>query len=560
VSGFDFDAVVVGSGFGGSVVTCRLAEAGLHVCLLERGRAYPPGSFARTPVEMAQAFWAPDDVNPQRGTYGLFDVWSFTEGKVLVSSGLGGGSLIYANVMLRPLRAWPDDDWPIKRRDLDPYYDTVEAMLGAQRYPWTATTPKSRAFTDAARATGMTVEEARVAVTFARPGEPEPRRAVQFDDGDGNLHKLPRTTCRLCGECDIGCNYGSKNTLDFTYLSRAVKTDTPAEIRPSCEVTSFEPLENEGGTGFRISYIERSFAESSDGGPGFAATGSRRITVTARSLILAAGALGSTRLLLRNRSAFPRIGDALGRNYSGNGDLLGFALGSTKQTEISFGPVITTSAYSEGAESGQYYVVQDGGVPAFTLWPLDLFGRRGTKLRSVLSNRFLRHGKLQRLLWHRSPPGTQVGSLLSAVFGDGGLSAGSLPLLAFGREAADGEMSLRNGELEITWPTPQTHEPYYAAVQARLALITEQMGGHYASPAQWLLGEHLVSVHPLGGCPMHAEPEHGVVDLNGQVHHYERLYVADGSIVPRALGVNPSLTIAATAELISKNIVARLRQ
>ena len=148
---FDFDAVVVGSGFGGSVVTCRLAEAGRSVCLLERGRAYPPGSFARTPAQMAQAFWAPDDANPAGGTYGLFDVWSFTQGKALVSSGLGGGSLIYANVMLRPLSGWPEGDWPIPLSDLNPFYDLAEETLGAQEYPWTPTTPKSRAFAEASR-------------------------------------------------------------------------------------------------------------------------------------------------------------------------------------------------------------------------------------------------------------------------------------------------------------------------------------------------------------------------------------------------------------------------
>ena len=224
-----FDAVVVGSGFGGAVTACRLAEAGRRVLVLERGKAYPPGSFPRSPLGLKNNLW-----DPSEGLHGMFDLWSFDGLEALVSSGLGGGSLIYANVMIRKDERWfvrEDLDrggyeyWPVTRAELDPHYDRVEAMLNAQRYPYGEppydTTPKTRAFEAAAKESGLDWFLPKLAVTFAPepgaapvPGEPirEPRP---------NIHGRTRETCRLVGECDVGCNYGAKNTLDYTYLSRA---------------------------------------------------------------------------------------------------------------------------------------------------------------------------------------------------------------------------------------------------------------------------------------------------------------------------------------------------
>lgn len=218
------DTVVVGSGFGGAVTAYRLAETGRSVVLLERGKPYPPGGFPRTPADMARNFW-----DPSRGLHGLFDIWSFRGLEGVVSSGLGGGSLIYANVLLRkderwfvhesPLPGGGYENWPIGRADLDPHYDRVEHMLGATRYPYDDT-PKTRALRQAAARLDLAVSRPPLAVSFGpRPGAP-PVPGAQIDEpAYGNLHGLPRSTCRLCGECDVGCNYGAKNTLDHTYLS-----------------------------------------------------------------------------------------------------------------------------------------------------------------------------------------------------------------------------------------------------------------------------------------------------------------------------------------------------
>ena len=297
-----FEAIVIGSGFGGSVMAYRLAEAGLQVCLLERGKAYPPGSFPRSPYRMRENFW-----DPGEGLYGLYDFWSFHRIHALVASGLGGGSLIYANVLLRKDEEWfvkedlargGYEHWPLTRDDLDPHYDTVEEMMRPQRYPFDQApyndTSKTRAFREAARRLGLEPFLPNLAVTFANEGEaPVPGEPIREEHG--NLHGRTRHTCRLVGECNVGCNYGSKNSLDYTYLSEAKRLG--ADLRTGCEVEAFEP--HESGGGYALRYLEHRYSEDPEG------RDTTVRTVTADRLILSAGAIGSTYLLLRNRSGLP---------------------------------------------------------------------------------------------------------------------------------------------------------------------------------------------------------------------------------------------------------------
>ena len=242
-----FDVIVVGTGFGGSVVAMRLAAAGKSVLVLERGQPHPPGAFARTPYGMRKNFWAPD-----RGAYGLFDLWAFSSLDVVLASGLGGGSLIYANVMLRKdertfvLEDLGDggyENWPVTRADLEPHYDRFEQFQRPQRFPMDdgepySSTSKTRAMLQAAERMGLECELPPLAVMFAADGEsPAPGRPIP--GGEQNVHGAPRSTCRLCGECDIGCNYGSKSTLDLTCLSEAWRLG--AELRTCCEVRTIAP-------------------------------------------------------------------------------------------------------------------------------------------------------------------------------------------------------------------------------------------------------------------------------------------------------------------------------
>ncbi|HET7274860.1 MAG TPA: NAD(P)-binding protein, partial [Longimicrobiaceae bacterium] len=251
-----FDAVVIGSGFGGSVMAYRLAEAGLNVCVLERGQAYPPGSFPRTPRDMNRNFW-----DPSKGLFGMFNLWSFKNLGALVSSGLGGGSLIYANVLLRKDEKWFVKDesgapgaeyWPVTRADLDPHYDRVEKMMNAQRFPFEHEpynrVEKTVAMKSAAEKLGLDFMFPPLAVTFGNEGE-KPVPGEPIKEEHRNLHDKTRLTCTLCAECDIGCNHGSKNSLDYNYLSAAKRAG--AEIRTLAEVDTFEPR---SGGGYNVHY------------------------------------------------------------------------------------------------------------------------------------------------------------------------------------------------------------------------------------------------------------------------------------------------------------------
>ncbi|WP_369255326.1 GMC oxidoreductase [Geodermatophilus amargosae] len=546
----DFDVVVVGSGFGGSVMAWRLSDAGLDVCVLERGKAYPPGSFPRSPHDMAQNFW-----DPSEGRQGLFDVWSFSRISAVVSSGLGGGSLIYANVLLRkdpetfvsePLPGGGSEDWPVTYADLERHYRAVEQMMDVHPYPLQVApydrTHKATAMQQAAGTLGLDWQLPNLAVTFGRDADrPVPGEQI-LDRGYPNLHGLPRSTCRLVGECDIGCNSGSKNSLDHTYLSAAVHRG--AVIRTRCEVRGFQPVEG----GYAVDYVEHH--DTDEGLP----VPSDRLPVhrlTCRRLVLAAGALGSTYLLLKNRSVFPRLSPMLGARFSGNGDYLGFAAkarsrdGGVRRLDPTFGPVITTATRLPDGAGGRGAYVEDAGYPEFVNWLVE----EGLLSQTAGLGRFLLERGIARLTRR---PRTSIGSPLSRVFGRNTLGVTSLPLLGMGRDVPDGWMRLRGGYLDVDW-RPAASRAYLRRVDGAMRDLSAAMGARYVNPLWWL--NLLVTVHPLGGCPMGTGPDRGVVDSHGRVFGHPGLHVADGSVMPGPVGANPSLTIAALADRFAERLV-----
>jgi cholesterol oxidase len=534
-----FDVVIVGSGFGGSVMAYRLAEAGLDVCLLERGSAYPPGSFPRSPREMSRNFW-----DPSEGLYGLFDLWSFRGLEAVVGSGLGGGSLIYANVLLRKDERWfvtedlergGHEDWPVTRADLDPHYKRVEEMIVPQRYPRDhqpyATTPKVLALREGAERIGLEVDDPPLAVIFGNDeGRPVPGEVI--DEENPNLHGAKRYTCQLVGECDLGCNWGAKNTLDYTYLSAAKRRG--AELWTRCEARTLEPV----GGGYRVGYVVH--PERREG------------TVTAERLVLSAGALGTPFLLLRNRDHFPDLGPQLGTRFCGNGDLLTFAVGCTDPTEPARGPVITSAIrYPDELDGGEGrgFYIEDAGVPEFVNWLIQATDGPGSVRRAAtVLWRVIR----QRLL---GDPESNLSAEVAGVLGDGRLAGHYLPLLGMGRDIPDGRMKLtRRGYLDIDWST-RSSRTYFKRLRAESHRLAKALGAEKVidNPI-WHL-RRAITVHPLGGCPMSRAPERGVVDSYGEAWGHKRLYVADGSVMPGPVGPNPSLTIAALADRFATAIV-----
>jgi len=555
-----FDVIVIGSGFGGSVSAYRFAEAGRRVCVLERGKAYPPGSFPRSPYEMKQNFW-----DPSQGLHGMYNVWSFRNLGAVVSSGLGGGSLIYANVLIRKDERWFVNEkadrpgyeaWPITRADLEPHYDNVERMLAPQRYPVAhapyAQTPKLAAMRVAAEALSARARPGQVefqlpnlAVTFGNPGAP-PVPGEPIVEEFPNLHGRTRDTCRLCGECDIGCNFGSKNTLDYNYLTRAQRAH--ADIRTRCEVRSFKPRR---GSGYEVSYVDHS--------TGMTDTKALPLhTLTCDQLVLAAGAIGSTFMLLKNRADFPNLSPRLGHAINGNGDILGLVLHSHDQatgegrvTEPSQGPVITSALrFADQLDGvgahGRGFYVEDAGYPQFVNWLVQSADISGTAARFA---GFLWTWVKMHVV---ANPSSDLGQALSGLLGSGSFTRSALPLLGMGRDVPTGIASLNAaGLLALDW-TIEPSRDYFDRVRDAMHDIADALSAKYADDPLWLLSQEL-TVHPLGGCPMGESREQGVVDAYGEVFGYPGFYIVDGSVLPGPVGPNPALTIAACADRFTEH-------
>ncbi len=543
-----FDAVVVGSGFGGSVMAGRLAEAKLNVCLLERGQAYPPGSFPRAPHEMKANFW-----DPSAALHGLFNVWSFPGAGALVSSALGGGSHIYANVLIRKDEHWffdADRPWPVTRAELDPHYDAVERMLNAQKYPLDKPpfdrTLKTHAMREAGAQLGLEWLLPNLAVSFRQRAVTDPEHpddtgnpalfGAPLIEEHENLHKAMRTTCRLCGECDIGCNFGSKNTLDFNYLSSARRHG--AQLRTLCEVRSFDKQQDGR---YHIEYVQHSLgAPSKEAKP---------VTITADRLILAAGTFGSTYLLLKNRVAFPRLSPALGTRYSGNGDLLSFIMNARKPLNPTYGPVITSAIRVENdGDLGGFYV-EDGGFPVFLAWivenALDLPG---------FAERALHFGKRTIYGALGLDPDADLGNEVSHLIGPAKTASHSLPILTMGRDTPSGKLTLNGKFLECDWNIKKS-AAYYDRLIETGKRIAETMGAQYQHNPGFEYFKQVMTAHPLGGCPMGTNRDEGVVNSYGEVFEYPGLYVTDGAVLPGPVGPNPALTIAALADRAATHII-----
>ena len=548
-----YDVVVIGSGFGGAVAAHRLTKAGLRVCLFERGRSYPPGSFARSAAEASRTLW-----DPSEGLHGLFDLWSFRRTDAIVSAGLGGGSLIYANVLLPMDPNWfyfqlPNGDrqpWPIGYDQLEEHYATVEAMLNPSPYPasYAAVTPKPGRFAAAATANGYEVTSPPLAVTFAAsPNEPE-----IFEEGADNLHGVSRLACRRTGQCDAGCNNGSKNTLDFTYLSQIDSDPGDQTIFTNCEVKTFRRV----GTEWQVGYVHHKPPTAQR--TRIVEPTPRR--VRARALVVAAGTLGTNFLLLKNRPSLPRMSDRLGHGFSGNGDFLGFLTRGAEPVAPATGPVITTMirrpdrADPDPRPYGDLslgHYIQDGGYPSLLEWLTELTPPKGIVRRAAS----LAVSRGRQALTGEPP--IAVSKKVAKLLNEGQQSATIMPLLAMGRDTPDSTLRLKGGFLDLD--QAMGSRAYIAQVQETLGALAKELGATYHDYMSEIFSR-FITVHPLGGAAMATSPDAGVVDDFGRVFGYEKehLLVMDGSVMPGPVGPNPSLTIAALAERFSAQLADEL--
>jgi cholesterol oxidase len=504
-----YDAIVIGSGFGGAVAACRLSQAGVSVGLLERGRRYPMGTFPRDLRDPANGWLFARD-------QGLFDVKPINEITVLQAAGLGGGSLVYANVQMRPPPAVFDAGWPqgYSRTALEPYYDLAAYMLDVRPI---ATSPRGLP--------PKTLRMREAAARLDRDGQWFlPNLALTLDPTNGaprpNRFGVPQSGCVYCGECIIGCNIHAKNTLDLNYLALAERAG--CDIATRAEALRIAP----GARGFRVEYRDHE-------------ADAERF-VDAQWVFVCAGAVNSTELLLRCRDQYktlPLLGERLGHGYSANGDFLVFAFGLREPFSASTGPSITSAlVYDRTDSTGRsWFLLEDGGFPA--------------QLASVARLLDLPHAWFAGPFRGRAEIESTLADALATPTEMTGDDQRIGAFFMMGRDRADGRVSLLplSRRLFLEW-NAGSNLPLYELQAGLAADVARALGGHAVENPFWRWLRLPMTVHNLGGCLMADGPADGVVDGWGESFAYPGLFVLDGSILPRATGTNPSATIAAVAE------------
>ncbi|MBX9590082.1 MAG: GMC family oxidoreductase N-terminal domain-containing protein [Hyphomonadaceae bacterium] len=517
-----YDVVVVGSGYGAGVAASRLARAGKRVAILERGREFLTGEFPSRFPDLRQQMQVTGRRLRIGAPTGLYDVRLGEDMHVLVGCGLGGGSLINAGVTLRPdPRVFRDEVWPTEfARDglVAEGYARAARWIRPARDPDAAQRTKFKALALSGAALGEEPVVAPVAVSF--------RETI-------NPAGIRQPACTGCGDCCGGCNVGAKNTVALTYLPDAVQHGahvfTHAAVRHVAQAARGR---------WRVH-----FARQDKEAPGKTAD---TMSVSADIVVLAAGTLGSTEILLRSRERGLALSDRLGRRFSANGDIIAFGYGAGLPVNaIGVGHPAKVSDLDVGAAvSGQLEIVdEDDLARSLTIQE----GVLPSALAPILPALFLPNGRLLGALQ----------SLISGVYK--GPFSSLQTFFAVSHDSAGGRLALEDDRLALQWPSAKD-EPVYQRVDAALEALVRRAGGRYVKNplAGTMMGHQPATAHPLGGCSVGREREDGVVNHKGQVFDgnphagsadvHEGLYVIDGSVIPRSLGVNPLLTITALAE------------
>lgn len=547
-----YDVVVVGSGYGGAITAARLANAGLSsrlsVCILERGQEWLIGDFPDNFGDLLGNIY-----NPVLNPLGLYEFDVSPDIAVMKGSGLGGTSLVNANVAIRPepdiFSVWPSalkqaaGIGETKPGSLWNYYKRAEETLDVSSHPSGSSLKKFQALKKRATELGQVVETLPLAVNFRKEG---------LEVYKNNGRSIVKHKCIDCGDCVTGCNVGAKNTVYMNYL----------------------PLAKLGGahifTQTEVDYVEK----AADGRWTLHVThrddeiSSEDTTVTGTTVILAAGALGSTRILLRSRDEGLPTSPSLGKRFGGNGDFFGLAYNSNQLTDIigwgnhtsdpisrivRAGPsIVGLVRYNEKAQPGDRFVIEDLSIPR--------------AYRDVAAAAF-------RIL-----PGVAVGNQDPAKAEDrldndqlgadpkGALNS-SMLYLCMAQDDSGGTLSLDPlGNIQIEWPHAG-RESIFNRLNEECRAHAAALGSCFIENPVWQVSpwNTLITAHPLGGCAVGEDGSEGAVDHLGRVFSgtgtsfHSGLYVADGSIVPTALGVNPFLTISALSERIAEKYIEGLQ-
>lgn len=576
--------LVIGSGYGGSIIASRLARAGQRVCLLERGQELRPGEYPTDLASVHEQTQVRTD-NPNHPIIGkptaLFDLRINDDMSALLGCGLGGTSLINANVALKLDEAVFERDglaWPRVFREqpglLEPYYKLAREALGSNPYPMPddRRTPgfkplnKLKALEKSALALGVEVQRPDINVTF--------------DGTRPNHFGFQQTQCNLCGDCCSGCNEGAKNTTLMNYLPDAKAHG--AELYCNTTVDRIE----QHSKGWSVQVRATQLPEKKD-----RAYGNK--IITADIVVLACGSLGSTEIMLRSKAAGLACSERLGKQFSGNGDLLAFGYNSYWHDNDKFtdrllredGKARFESIYGIGKGSNQLndeqlpgpcitgvidlrdnslsdehqLIVEEGVIPgalATVISATMVFGAAG-------SANFLRYGVDQaetRLrdietiatTMQHDPAGLTDCAYVGAI-------SRTQTYLVMSMDDSEGELQLDRDRLKIHWPGAGKSGAIHGHLDT-LARINDAVQGQLiTNPLQNdAFGNKLITVHPLGGCGMGDTVRQGVVNDRGQVFNgltdesvHTDFYICDGSIIPGAVGVNPLLTISALAERCS---------
>ncbi|CAK9077756.1 Cholesterol oxidase (Cholesterol isomerase) [Durusdinium trenchii] len=515
-----YDVIVVGSGYGGGVTASRLARAGKRVAVIERGREIETGQFPQKFSDLRHEFRVTGKNFRSGSEQAIYDVRLGQDMHVLVACGLGGGSLVNAGVSLVPdRRVFQDDAWPgqiAQDGTLEEGYRRAEAWLRPAADPRAAEMTKYKVLEEAAR--GLKAEPVA------------PRIAVSFED-TVNAAGIAQAACTRCGDCCAGCNVGAKNTVAQTYLPDAVRHG--AEVFTGLKADTVR----KGQDGLWQVALRTVAADAGD---------APSPAIEAPVVVLAAGTLGSTEILLRSREAGLALSDRIGHRFSANGDIIAFGYGAKSPVNaVGVGHPAKVEGLEIGASVSGQLEFRDSETLANELNVQE--GALPSAFASVLPVMFVPNGRLLGAMQ----------SLISGVYK--GPFANLQTFFAVSHDSASGRFALEDDTLALTWDNAKD-EPVYARLDAVLSKLVAESGGQYVKNplAGTVMGHQPATAHPLGGCGMGRDRTQGVVDHKCRVFNgaagaedtavHDGLYVIDGAVIPRSLGVNPLLTITALSE------------